>query len=168
MTEDPISVGRALRSYATHHNHGAGWRYTRSKGDLLHLRYRSDFTGYNHWTKRLKRALDWKMLTGSDSLMKNLGFYERRKNQSFREYLLTKVVFRPLSWIKVSLRKGDNLPDGTINGNLVFWEEDGEYIECVGPTVGVKIADFLEQEPENPHAKAISEEIRRIWSLPRP
>ena len=48
----------------------AGWVYSRDLGDLDYIRYKSDYTGYNHWTKRWKRALDWKHLTGRDTFSK--------------------------------------------------------------------------------------------------
>jgi hypothetical protein len=148
-----VEVGAILRSLATHHDHGAGWVYTRDTGDLEHIRYRHDYTGYHTFRRRLKRALNLKMLFGSDSISRALGFGW--------------TPSRALTWIQVSLRKEKNLPDGIIKGGSVitFWEEDGEYIETVGPTIGEKVADFLEQDPENPHAQSIAAEIRRVWAL---
>lgn len=166
MTRSPEEVGSIIRSLATHHNHGAGWRWTRFTGDLLHIRFRSDFTGYYHWTKRWSRGLDWKHLSGRDSLSKALGLHGSTKGKPVLKRLQN-VYYTALAWFRVSVRKHTNMPDGTINGNPIFWEEDGEYIEVVGPTVGEKIADFLEQDPTNPHAIAIATEIQRIWALPR-
>lgn len=34
-----------------------GWVYSRNLGSLEHIRYRSDYTGRNHWTKRYWRAI---------------------------------------------------------------------------------------------------------------
>lgn len=164
MKYEPTKVGELLRSYATHHNHGEGWRYTRNRGDLEYIRFRRDYTGYDHWTKRWRRALDPKHLLGRDSF--SIGLNNRLEGQSRWENLQWRVL-AARAWFLVSVRKHKNLPDGTVNGNLIFWEEDGEYIECVGPTVGEKIADFLEQEPNHPHAIAIAAEINRIWALPR-
>jgi hypothetical protein len=42
------------------------------------------------------------------------------------------------------------------------WDEYGEYFQLVQPLVGGLLADFLEQEPNNPHAIKIAEEIDRI------
>lgn len=152
--KNPDRIGAVLRARATHHHHGEGWSYSRDTGGLQHIRYKRDYTGRNHWTKRLKRATDPKKLLGTNSV-----FREARRGNPRR------MAAYAYAWFLVCFRKDSHFPDGQINGNLVFWEEDGEYIEMVGPTVGVKIADFLEAEPENPHAIAISEEIQRVWSL---
>jgi hypothetical protein len=152
--ELPVAqVGDLLRSRATHHDHGDGWVYTRDTGDLEHIRYRHDYTGYHSLRRRLKRAFNLKRLLGRDPLSRALGF-----RPSFTS---------AIAWIQVSLRKQTNLPDGALHGRSVItmWEEDGEYIEMVGPTIGEKIADFLEQDPENPHSQAIAAEIRRVWAL---
>jgi hypothetical protein len=146
---DVKKVGEYVKARATHHNHGDGWKYSRNIKDLELIRFKHDYTGYNHWTKRVRRAFDPKHLLGIDSISKQLKF--RRHG-----------FLSALAWIKVSLQKDDNLPDGMIGGNITFWEEDGEYIECVGPTIGERIADFLIEEPDNPHAIRIAEEIERI------
>lgn len=170
MKYTPAKTGSILRSFATHHNHGDGWRYTRNRGDLEYIRFRRDHTGYDHWTKRWSRALNVKAMLGIDSFSKSLGLRREFRTNVKREGLLKalqRVWYQALAHVIVNGRKDKNLPDGSINGNYVFWEEDGEYIECVGPTVGEKIADFLEQEPNHPHAVAIAAEINRIWALPR-
>lgn len=146
-------IGGTLRGLATHHNHGEGWRYTRDLGGLKHIRYARDFEGYNSVPQRIKRAFDVRHLTGTDSISRQFGWKWN--------------LIGAWAWIVVSLRTDRNTPDGSLNGGcvLTFWEEDGEYIETVGPTVGQKIADFLEAEPTNPHAIAIAREIERIWAL---
>ena len=154
MSDDTVRVGEMVRELATHHDHGDGWSYSRETGGLEHIRYRSDHTGYGSLHRRIVRAFDPKHLTGRDSLSKAI-----------------RGPWSPLSalaWVSVSLRKDKNLPDGSLNGGsiLTMWEEDGEYIEAVGPTVGVKIADFLIHEPNNPHAIAIAAEIKKVRSLP--
>lgn len=125
-----------------------GWEYSRDVGDLEHIRYKSDHTGYQHWTKRVKRAFNWRMLTGRDRLSKQLGFKWS--------------ILGAWTWIRVSLRKDTNTPDGVINSGsiITFWEEDGEYITLFGPTVGMKVLEFLKAEPEHPHAVAIMAELR--------
>lgn len=134
-----------------------GWTYTRDLGKLKHIRYESDYTGYNHWTKRLGRAVGkWNPVTyfaPKDSLDKMF----KEKNPTIRGYFMRSWI-----WARVSLRKDSNLPDGLLNGNPVFWEEDGEYGVLFGPTVGVKVLDFLEAEPENPHAVEILAEMKRM------
>lgn len=137
-----------------------GWVYSRNTGDLKHIRYEHDYTGYNHWKKRLRRAFDLKHLLGRDSF--TLGLFGKRK-ESLKFKLMRAVV-----WIKISLSKDDNLPDGQINGNLTHWEEDGEYIALFQPRVGVKVLDFLRAEPDNPHAKAILAEMHACSELSWP
>jgi len=148
-------VGDLLRRRATHHDHGDGWTYTRDIGGLKHIRFERDYTGYNHWTKRLRRALDWKHLVGRDTLTSQLRG-DRKEDSLYQKFLFAKA------YVKVNLFKDSNLPDGSVGGNYVFWEEDGEYIEMVGPTIGALVAEFLMEEPENEHAQAIAGEIRRI------
>lgn len=173
MKHTPDKIGHILNSRATHHGHGNGWTWTRNTGELEHIRFTSDHTGYNHWTQRLRRALNWKHLTGRDEITKSFrskSAEKERYQENKAKYGFWKANFLRLypaiAWFKVSMFKDTNRPDGTINGNLIFWEEDGEYIEMVGPTVGEKIAEFLIAEPSNPHAVAISNEIQRIWALP--
>jgi hypothetical protein len=153
MTVDAAVTGELLRALATHHNHGDGWVYTRDTGDLEHIRYHRDYTGYHAPLPRLKRAFNPKSLFSRGSFSTSLG--------------LKWSLMSAAAWIQVSLQKDRNLPDGALNRGLVLtvWEEDGEYIEMVGPTIGEKIADFLEQDPENPHAQAIAVEILRVQDL---
>ena len=136
-----------------------GWVYSRDVGDLEHIRYRSDHTGYNHWTKRVRRAFAWGHLTGHDRLSRQLGF---------RESTIRGQVRAARGWIIVSLRKDKNLPDGQINGIITHWEEDGEYIALFQPRVGVKVIDFLRAEPGNPYAQAILAEMHACKELSWP
>lgn len=131
------------------------WVYSRNTGDLVHIRYRSDYTGYNHWTKRFKRAFDWKHLTGTDSLSRMIS--------GDKKYPLKMRFLHAAAWIRVSLRKDRNLPDGQVNGILTSWEENGEYITMMCPTVGVEVLNFLKAEPDNEHAKAILREMHRAY-----
>lgn len=136
----------------------AGWVYSRNLGTLKHIRYEGDYTGYNHWTKRVARAFSPKRLLGLDSL-------SRQFNPKFKNRGLKDIYYSALANIVVHLRKDNNLPDGQINGIITQWEEDGEYIMFFGPTVGVKVLDFIEAEPENPHALAIVSEMERMAKL---
>jgi hypothetical protein len=133
-----------------------GWVYSRDLGDLKHIRYGSDYTGYNHWSKRVQRAFDPKRLTNADSLF-------GPKNNSLKE----RAAYA-LAWIRVSLEKESNLPDGQINGIPVNWEEDGEYLAHFQPRVGVKVLEFLKAEPENPYARAILDEMHACAELSWP
>lgn len=134
-----------------------GWKYSRNLSGLKHIRYVTDYTGYNHWTKRVRRAFDWKHLTGRDSLSK-----------MFRKPGLKNNFWNAVAWIRVSLQKSNNLPDGQINGIITHWEEDGEYIALFQPRVGVKVLDFLKADPTNPHARAILDEMHACKELSWP
>jgi hypothetical protein len=136
-----------------------GWVYSRDTGDLKHIRYESDYTGRNHWTKRLRRALDLKHLLGRDSFSKTF----RQSKRSIRDELLTAAA-----WFSVNWRKDSHLPDGQINGIITHWEEDGEYIALFQPRVGVKVLDFIRNNPESPYAQAILSEMRACADLSFP
>lgn len=136
-----------------------GWKYSRDTGPLRHIRYESDYTGYNHWTKRARRAFDWKHLTGRGSFSRTF----KRKNESLKSRL-----YFAWAWITVSLRKDSNLPDGQINGILTHWEEDGEYIALFQPRVGVKVIEFIRANPDNEYARAILEEMHFCKELSWP
>ena len=146
-------IGRAFRSYATHHDHGDGWTYTRDLKGMKHIRYASDFTGRNTLWNRTRNTV---------SGLAGLG-----KRSIFRPTGLRDWFWSILATIRVRMLLDDHMPDGALNGGIVIthWEEDGEYIEWVGPTVGEKIADFLEAEPENPHAVLIATEMMRVRQL---
>jgi hypothetical protein len=62
------------------------------------------------------------------------------------------------------LRREANTPDGILDsGNIItFWEETGEYLNLMQPTVGTLIADFILEDPTNPHAIKINKEITRL------
>jgi hypothetical protein len=69
----------------------------------------------------------------------------------------------PWRMFKARLRS-QNLPDGCLDGGgvVVYWEETGEYIQMVQPSVGSRIADLLEDRPEDAHSKAIAGEMKRV------
>ena len=132
-----------------------GWVYSRDLGDLERIVYKTDHTGYNHWTKRLRRGLNWKRLAGKD-------IFSSGKQSLRRRLLYAKARF------SATVFRDKNLPDGQINGILTHWEEDGEYLAYFQPRVGVKVLDFLEAEPEHPAAKAILAEMRACALLSFP
>ncbi len=135
-----------------------GWTYSRDKGDLEHIRYKSDHTGYNAFHRRLRRSL-----SSESKFMRQLGFLGSRDAWYKKPYhwLLSRYAR-----FVVYIRKDDNLPDGLVNGSIItHWEEDGEYIVMMGPTVGVKVLDFLEAEPDNVHAQAILAKMRRVKQM---
>lgn len=133
-----------------------GWVYSRDLGDLKHIRYESDYTGSNHWTRRVRRAFAPRYLFGRDSLRRILGFGQGGLKQRVSE---------AIAWITVVLPKEKNLPDGIINGIPTNWEEHGEYLMAMQPRVGVKVIEFLQAEPDNPYAQAILAEMRACVEL---
>lgn len=140
-----------------------GWVYSRDVGDLKHIRYEADYTGYNHWTKRLKRASEnWNPFSYFRP-RSNLGKMFADENPTVRGFFLRAWV-----WSLVALRKESNRPDGQINGILTHWEEDGEYIALFQPRVGVKVIEFIRDNPDNPHAQAIMTEMRACKELSWP
>ena len=145
-------TGEFLKLHSDHFMH-YDWNYTRKHNiDKLYYSYELS-RGYDKPINRFKRALKW--LFGP--------------TPEFVKYL-----DRDLSWFsKISNRWGmftyvlkrDNaLPDGSLADGkiIVHWEEDGEYLQLVQPSVGSLLADFLTEEPEHPHAQKIIKEIERI------
>lgn len=138
-----------LRSYAGHFAYTEGWQWTRTT-DIRHIRYQGDWSGYDNPLRRIPRAL-------------SLAF---RKPKWMRD-----PHWSPSSWLwgvwaglVVGLRTEKHLPDGWIKqaGIICMWEEDGEYLQQVQPSIGLLLADFLDSDPEHPSAKAISAELARI------
>lgn len=135
-----VERARNLRAHAEHFQQ-RDWDYTRDTGDLVAVRYDNP---YDSLGQRVRRALRW--LCGRHGVMGPRGIRER------------------LLWAKIGLRRERNMPDGVLNGGniLTFWEEDGEYLQYVQPSVGSLIATWLEAEPESPHAQAVAAEMARI------
>jgi hypothetical protein len=141
---------------------GDGWIYTRDLGDLEHIRHRSDHTGYHHWTRRLRRAINLKNALGQDSFSRMFNVDRRRT--------LKEVWGHFRAYVMVAWQLDKNLPDGRIANAAIIthWEEDGEYITLMGPTVGIKVLEFLKAEPDNPYARAILDEMHRLAELSWP
>jgi len=120
------------------------WDYTREH-QIQSIRYKPEYDPYNKLGKRVKNAFEWLF---------------NRKPELFKELSL-RMRFR---MFKYALKRETHLPDGSLNSGtvLTFWEEDGEYIQMVQPSVGALLANFLKEEPEHPHAKIIIAELGRI------
>lgn len=138
--------------YLANHFAPRDWDYTRQH-DIHAIRYPRDTIGYNSFWNRLKRGL----FEADSKGMRALFGRERRRN--LKQWWMWRVA-----WFRVSVSRDKNLPDGVLNGGSVitFWEEDGEYIQMVQPSVGSLLADFLLAEPEHPHAVIIRAELDRI------
>jgi hypothetical protein len=126
-----------LRDYATHFA-PRDWRYTWDIGDLKEIRYSNDF---DRFRTRLVRSVRWAL--------------ERKRGP------WTVGRFRMAAY---ALRRNKHRPDGILDGGniITHWEETGEYLQYVQPTVGALIAGWLDAEPENPHAQLVAAEMRRI------
>ncbi len=139
-----------LHSLANHFARG-DWQWTRKTG-IKHIRYVGAYSDYNTPHRRLARAF-------------RSAF---RVDQWERQIIKRRSPWRWLLsvWAAfvVNLRTDNNLPDGKLNNAsiLCYWEEDGEYLQMVQPSVGSLLADFLMSEPEHPHAKLIADELDRI------
>lgn len=64
----------------------------------------------------------------------------------------------------LTLERDRHMPDGMLDDGAIitFWEETGEYLQYVQPSVGALLAEWLAIEPEHPHAQKIAAEMRRI------
>lgn len=124
------------------------WDYTRNH-HLKSIRYNDDYNTFDKFSSRLKHSLE--------CLYKRDGIFA---SELFKPWTFKSRLFLALHF----LQRDPNLPDGSLAGGkiITYWEEDGEYLQLVQPSVGSLIADFLEQEPENPHAKLIVKEMKRI------
>lgn len=136
-------------------NH-TGWVYSRDTGDLEHIRYKHDHTGYDHWSRRLKRGL----FTGPNPF-KSMGIKSEWRG-------LGDWFMERWSWFLVNIRKDTNLPDGMVNGIITHWEEDGEYITLFQPRVGMKVLEFVRANPDNEYAKAIVAEMQAVKEMSWP
>ena len=138
--ETVVAFADQLRQYAEHFEQ-RDWNYTRNH-DIRAIYYISAWA-------RLKDALGytWRGLFKRDSLSKSLGLKVSRWRM-FRAHL----------------RYHNHLPDGVLDGGAIIthWEETGEYLQYVQPSVGSLLADWMEAEPESLHALRIAAEMKRI------
>lgn len=123
------------------------WEYTRQH-KIEHIRYEDDFTGKKSRLNRFHRGL--KSAFG--------------KLPGWEKTLLGKRTWAGRYYTLLAYMQEKNIPDGVLNngGVITYWEEDGEYIQMVQPSVGSLLADFLLAEPKHPHAVIIRAELDRI------
>lgn len=129
-----------LRQYAEHFQQ-TDWNYTRDTGRLEAIRYNEPFDAL---PERIKRAVRW--LFERDAVLGPRGLRER------------------IQFARYALERDKHMPDGVLdNGNIItHWEETGEYLQYVQPSVGSLIADWMDAEPDNPHAIRVAQEMKRI------
>ena len=145
---DVKKVAEEFRGYAEHFVQ-EDWNYTRDLGGLTSIRY-----NYPSDTLRgrIKDAWEWLVQGKGDQILRLTNFDGR----SLLRARWNQAMF--------ALKRDPHIPDGSMDrGNiLTYWEETGEYIQLVQPSVGSLIADFMEAEPENLHAIKIAAEMQRI------
>lgn len=157
--EEVTRVTAALRAHAEHFVQ-SDWNYTRLH-DIKHIRMEGDYSGYDHPARRLARTVP-------SALGVLLPIPGRRRGSLarmlFPERDLRSRLIGAWATLRVGLRTQTHRPDGVLDGGNVItgWEETGEYLQFVQPSVGSKIADFLESCPDHPHAQAIAVEMDRI------
>lgn len=125
------------------------WNYTRHH-HIESIRYETEYDKHNKISRRVKWASRW--LFG-----KTPDWIKQLEGRSMG----------PVSRIRIaahSLKRDPNTPDGILDGGkiITLWEEDGEYLNMMQPTVGSLVADFLIAEPEHPHAVIITKELDRL------
>ena len=149
MSDSP----RYLKSLASHFVL-RDWQYTRLH-TIKHIRYEDDYKGRNAPWRRVAPAFKaaWESLTATGL------FGEFIQGRSMRRRLLGAYYA-----LKVGMATESHNPDGVLlnAGIITQWEEDGEYLQMVQPSVGRLLADFLIDRPEHPHAVLITAELDRI------
>lgn len=168
MTEKAtLAMADQLRQYAEHFAQ-RDWNYTR-KHDVVAIRYaykpyRSRGDGkmhrdYDHPISRIRRVIvDLGPWWASASRRRNRDNFVERMHREFS------YAFRLKFALTNTLRRDKHLPDGVLdNGGIItHWEETGEYLQYVQPSVGSLIADWMEAEPDNPHAQRVAAEMKRV------
>jgi len=139
-----------LNTTANHFEH-CDWDYTRLS-HIKSIKYESKHDKTNSFLFRLKSVLRW-LFGPTPNFIKELEptLLGRTKNRICIAYFL--------------FIKEKNVPDGVLlnsGGVITEWEETGEYLQLVQPSVGALLADFLKEDPEHPHAKIITAELDRI------
>jgi hypothetical protein len=138
MSADVHAYADQLRQYATHFEM-RDWDYTRDLGDLVAIRHNGQHDALRFRLRMALRAL-------------------------FR--LKRDRVFRVGRWrmFRTHLRRDSHLPDGILDGGAIIthWEETGEYLQYVQPSVGALLADLMDARPDLPEVQAIADEMKRI------
>jgi hypothetical protein len=131
------------------------WDYTRHT-KITRIRYEDDFKGYNRLDKRVWRSL--KEIFSKQSII-----FRSDKNEVWYKKIRNSFYWR-VAMVITYMRTDRHLPDGILDGGCVvsLWEETGEYLQMVQPQVGAMFADWLIAEPNNPHAKKILKELKRV------
>ncbi|MFS0887018.1 hypothetical protein [Aeromicrobium sp. 179-A 4D2 NHS] len=163
-SSEVAKAAELLRVFAEHFA-ARDWAYTREH-DIRHIRYDDDFRGYDAPHRRLYRAARRfvprrRGVGGRDGLL--AAFREAdREEFAGKPFGAVRAKWKSLRFTfllaKHTLATSKHTPDGVLDngGVIVQWEETGEYLDLVQPQVGSLIADFLDAEPDNPHARKIA------------
>ena len=127
------------------------WTFSYDTGDLKHIRYRRDYTGYDAWYRRVWRAFGPNLWGPRDNL-----------DKIFHKSWWDKIRLGTLvAHVKVNLAKENNLPDGVVQGCgvIAHWSENGIFISLMNPDVSNAVLDFIKDRPEDKHAIRMREAI---------
>lgn len=141
-------VVKLFDSLANHFEHN-DWDYTRKSG-IEDVKYSKDHEEKEKLSFRLKMAFRW--------AVQDISFLNQLEPSVWGR-LRTRIIM-PI----YSLKRIKSVPDGSLDrGNIItFWEETGEYLQFVQPSVGALLANFLKEYPEHPSAKLIIDEMDRL------
>lgn len=143
-----MSKGLDYLDFSANHFVHRDWIFT-NKTHIESIRFSTDY--YTHQTLKYRFLQGWSFLTGTkkQSMIFKMSFKER------------------IFMFFYCLKRDKNLPDGSLDeGSIItFWGETGEYLQFVQPSVGDLLVKFLRDQPENPHAIKITEELDRIYEL---
>lgn len=149
MNDETVhAMADQLRQYATHFEQ-RDWDYTRHT-KIRHIRYEGDWSGYDHPLRRLRRFL---------------GHFRPEKPFWATVYGTRWFAWRhPIITARTWLRTEPHHPDGHLDngGVIVHWEETGEYLQYVQPSVGALLADLMDAHPDLPEVEALAAEMKRI------
>lgn len=125
------------------------WNYTRHS-HIKSIRYESTKDPHNKLSYRIKSAIRWAINPPKFVRMIEPTWQQRLRSRFTMPFYL--------------LKRDNNQPDGVLDsGNIItFWEETGEYLNLMQPTVGTLVADFILEDPTNPHAIKINKELTRL------
>lgn len=152
MTDDvPMNLAEFFRDVTDAARSGT-WAWTRQT-EIVHIRYKGDHTGFNAPWRRVARAF-----------MHAFGPRPAWEKEIFPRQSWKDWLWGVYGSFVTNIPPERHLPDGDLNEGKIIchWEEDGEYLQMVQPSVGALLAEFLLAEPDNEHARKILAEMQRI------
>lgn len=148
MTEKDVKkYAKQLRTYATHFVM-RDWDYSRNiTTKRLYVKT---------FKERLFDVVRYASLDAKKRVKNQIPAWEHELN-----------TFGKISWwamVKAHWRYHNHLPDGMLDSGsiLTHWEETGEYLQYVQPSVGALLADLMLAHPDLPEVQAVAAEMKRI------